>query len=212
MRRLVDLLGGTIAVDSVPGQGTAFAIELALRPPPAPTRWTPRRARVSGQAHAAAAHQQDAAEEIGQRLRAELVHQAEAVHVDRARADAELGGDDLARLAGDQPVEHRALARRQAGEPSGDVGALGGVLARARGLRRSPSRTRSSSVWPSNGFSRKSTAPSRIARTAIGTSAKAEIMMIGRWIARSASSRCRSRPLRPGMRTSVTRQPGARGS
>jgi signal transduction histidine kinase len=35
VRRLIDLLGATIAVESAPGQGTSFAIELPLQPPPA---------------------------------------------------------------------------------------------------------------------------------------------------------------------------------
>jgi signal transduction histidine kinase len=33
VRRLIDLLGATIVVESVPGQGTSFAIELPLQPP-----------------------------------------------------------------------------------------------------------------------------------------------------------------------------------
>jgi signal transduction histidine kinase len=36
VRRLVDMMGGSLALQSMPGQGSTFSITLALREPDAP--------------------------------------------------------------------------------------------------------------------------------------------------------------------------------
>ena len=53
---------------------------------------------------------QSHAHEVGQAGRLHLRHQIGPVDLDGSRADAEIEGDDLVRLTGDQPIEH--LARR----------------------------------------------------------------------------------------------------
>src|SRR5689334_2222260 len=68
-----------------------------------------------------------------------------------------------------------------------------------------------SSCCGRNGFVRNSTAPAFIARTDIGISPWPVRKMIGTGASASARARCKSRPLRPGSRTSSTRQPGASG-
>ena len=65
----------------------------------------------------------------------------------------------------------------------------------------------SSSTSATKGFVRNSTAPAFIARTVVGTSAWPVTKMIG-MSARSATSFCRSQPLRSGRTTSSTRQLG----
>ena len=61
------------------------------------------------------------------------------------------------------------------------------------------------------GFSMKSTAPARIAATAIGTSAWPVIAITGSVIPCSASWVCSCRPLMPGMRTSINTHPQRSG-
>jgi len=67
---------------------------------------------------------------------------------------------------------------------------------------------RSSNWWSLQGFSRKSTAPSFMARTATGTSPCPVTMITGRSTPCSCSICWVSMPLMPGMRRSSTRQPG----
>ena len=55
-------------------------------------------------------------------------------------------------------------------------------------------------------------APAFIARTVIGMSPCAVMKMIGSRLFAAASSRCSSRPLRPGILTSTTKQVGQSGS
>ncbi len=71
---------------------------------------------------------------------------------------------------------------------------------------------RSRSPWLLNGFSMKSKAPCWIAWTAIGISPWAVKKIIGTAPPRCASSAWSSMPLMPGMRTSLTMQPGTEAS
>src|SRR5208337_1833839 len=70
-------------------------------------------------------------------------------------------------------------------------------------------RIASNRSWSSNGFVRNSTAPAFIARTDVGTSPWPVTNTMGISSSSSAILSCRSRPLRPGSRTSNTRQLGA---
>ena len=87
--------------------------------------------------------------------------------LDRALADAEVGGDVLAGMAGEHQVHDLALARGEAGEarrrrPRADADSL----AESRVCSSARSMLASSSSSPT-GFSMKSTAPACIAWTAI---------------------------------------------
>jgi hypothetical protein len=52
----------------------------------------------------------------GQRFRSGSLHYAGAMVLDRALADAEIGGNVLARLAREHPIHHLALSGRETRE------------------------------------------------------------------------------------------------
>ena len=61
------------------------------------------------------------ANQVRQAARLQLLHHPRAVHLDRARADAELAGDGLVGRAAGEPFEDIPLARGQPVEPAADV-------------------------------------------------------------------------------------------
>ena len=64
------------------------------------------------------------AHEVGQACSLHLGHQVGPVDLDRARADAEIEGDDLVGVARHQPLQHLALATRQGRYPLGKLAAF----------------------------------------------------------------------------------------
>src|SRR5262249_62027393 len=57
--------------------------------------------------------------------RLHLGHEIRAINLDRTRADAEVMGDLLVGVPGNETLEHVALALRQRREPTFDIAALG---------------------------------------------------------------------------------------
>ena len=105
--------------------------------------------------------------QIGGVLGAELLHDAGAVHLDGARADAELPAGLLVGVSASRPgngIDMRSDAWL-------------GCLRRSHAAI--ASRTSDTTVTASNGFSMKSRAPFLIASTAIGISPCPEMMKIG---------------------------------
>jgi hypothetical protein len=95
-------------------------------------------------------------------------------------------------MTADETLQHLALAIGERGELAVDVGLLGVALLLSARCQ-SAERTAVSSASSSNGFSKKSAAPSFIASTASGTSPCPVITITGMPIARAgaAAARCR---------------------
>ena len=141
-----------------------------------------RGARVGGERQA---------DQRRKRVRAGLLHDGGAMIFDRALADAEVGGDVLAGMAGEHQLHDLALARGQTGEArSLPPPARADNLAESRVCSRARSMLANSSSRPI-GFSMKSAAPAFMASTAIGTSPWPVIMMAGSRVP-SLFSRCSS--------------------
>ena len=135
--------------------------------------------------------------------RAHFCHHIGAVDFDGSRADAEIMRDELIRLPLEQSRQHFPslllnVASRSWITP---VAASGGSSRLS--AKRMAARRRS----PLNGFSKKSTAPCRIAATASGISPCAVMTITGMETRCFLSAAKRSSPLISGMRTSVTTQP-----
>ena len=120
----------------------------------------------------------DDADEVGRVACAELLHDAGAVDLDRARADAKLASGFLVGGAERDALQNLAFTRRELllAEKAASTLFLAPAL---RALASRASRTRVTTVSASKGFSMKSCAPCLIASTAIGMSPWPEIMNTG---------------------------------
>ena len=146
--------------------------------------------------------------QIRDRGQAKLLHDASAMHLDRLLRCLQFRRDLLVQQAENDEAQNFKFARRQFIDLSR---ALASSRRACAGTMLACSKARSTasmSSASSKGFSKKSTAPFFIACVQVGTSLWPVMKTICSHAPRDSSTRCKSSPFTPGIRTSRTRHAG----
>jgi two-component system sensor histidine kinase/response regulator len=148
------------------------------------------------------------AHQFGDRSGLQLLHDQVTIGLGGALADAQLMGDDLGQLALENAFEHLSLARREAGHALADLAAAGLHF----GARLVDAQAVLDAVEQALGGKRLLEKIQRPAAHGthhgrnFGIAGDENDRQVDAWC---RSSSCSSRPLMPGMRTSVTMQPAS---